>query len=352
MAELINENNRLFAFLKKGFFPSMVVFGKLENYFKTLESKNCFVIVSETVYKNYGKTLKSQLRFEDRDIFFQSEEPTLESLKKCKQMATAKQYEFILGFGGGSVMDLAKAVKKETNLKLLLVPTTPGTGSEASPYSVFVDNQKNKTVLSSYMLLPDAVVLDPTLLKSLPKELLGYSAIDILGHSIEALFSKFSNPVSDAIAIASIEMVFNTEKEEKEMLQKMQTAGFLGGLAQGMASTGLAHALSHYFGPKYGIPHSKAVSIFLKDVVELNLENSDAGKKLPKAGQLTKKKLVQGIDRIFKAFGIMESKIEVESFDVKKCVEHVKKDACTLTNPFRPSEEQIEAIIKKHIVEK
>ena len=351
-SDLINEGNKMFAFLKKGFFPKAVFVGPMQNYFKTLEKKKCFVIASKEAFEGSAEPLRTVLDIGEKAVFFVEGEPSQASLEECKkQIESLGEFDFVLGFGGGSALDLAKAVKRELGLEMAAVPTTPGTGSEASPYAVLTKEGK-KVVLSGQGIMPETVVLDAGPLKSIPKDLLGFMAMDALGHSIEALLSRAANPVSDALASKAAQMIFSASKQEEEKLQTLQAAGFLAGIAQGMAATGLAHAMAHALGPKLGLGHAKAVSLFLKGAVELNLENSNAGEKLERVG-LSKEKILEGIDETARGFSVELKAVEAEKgFDFKEAVQEIKKDVCILTNPFRPDDGQIEEILRKAVKEK
>lgn len=355
MDNLINEDNKVFYLLKKGFFPKAVFFSKFDNYFKTIENKNCFLIASKTAYENSSEILKKFLSFSNDDIFFLSGEPSTNDLQDClnRLNKNKNKYDFILAFGGGSIMDLAKIVKREVSLKLLVIPTTPATGSEVTPYAVLIDDQKNKEVVISYKLLPEVVILDPSLLKTVSKKQMGYFIFDIVSHVIEALFSKSATLMSDALAITSLNLVISSldnEIDNDNFFDQIQAAGTLGGLVQGMAATGLTHALAHYFGPKYQLSHSKAVFIFLEDVVKLNLGNTNVSKKLNNLNLVTQDKLFSVLEKLIRKFNLERKKIDVGSnFNFEECVEKISKDICILTNPFRPTDEQIKTLIKNHL---
>ena len=175
---LINENNRMFGFLKKAFFPKTIIFSSLNNYLKTIENKKCFLICSKSFLDN-NPDCTTNLEVVDKYIL--SGEPSINTLKECVDKINQITEElFIIGIGGGSVVDLAKAVKKECNKQLIVIPTTPATGSEVTPFSVFVDQEEEKkeeererenkkTIINSQKLLPDVVILDPSYQKTITK---------------------------------------------------------------------------------------------------------------------------------------------------------------------------------------
>ncbi|MBU1975757.1 MAG: iron-containing alcohol dehydrogenase [Nanoarchaeota archaeon] len=340
---VINQTNRLFGMLKKGFFPRMILLGPLQNYLKTLDKKDCFIVASKTVLEAKKEMLKAGLEFEDEDVFTFQGEPTNIILEDCMTAYSKKTYSFIFAIGGGSVIDLAKALKSKTSSELVVVPTTPGTGSEVTTFAIITDENNVKQVLNGEELMPDAVILDKTFLMSLPKETLGVMIFDILGHAMEARVSKFSNPFSDNFAEQAIRIIMrglgNAVLDKEEYLEQIQIAGVLAGSAQGIAYTGLAHGFAHQIGPVLKIGHAKAVSIFLKDVMELNIANSEAGKKI-------KKGWIDNLDKIYSLFGLEKVQLKLENKD--ELAEKIQKDICTRTNPFRPTPDQILEILNKH----
>lgn len=352
---LFNENNKRYSFLKKGYFPGSIFFSRFGEYLKTIENKKCFIVASKTVYAKNNEEFQDFVSDNKKNIFFVSGETSEKDITECINKISLINDDnlFILAIGGGSVIDLAKAIKYQTNKELVVVPTTPSTGSEVTPFAVSIDENKRKKIIHSHKILPEVVVLDPLLLKTIPQKTLGYMIFDIFGHSIEGLFSKFSNPLSDIFAKESLQILLDNDTEEKgTYLSNMQIAGLLGGFAQGMASTGLCHAIAHYFGPRYDIPHSQVIAVFLPAVVDLNLNNSSVGDKL-KGLKQDGKNIVTELKKIQTHFGIDGKTISVpEEFDMEDATINIEKDVCTLTNPFRPTREQITKLIENHITYK
>ena len=339
--KIIPEDNIKFSFLRKVFMPELVITGSLFEYIKTIKMSNPFCIISKTASKKLGKQFKSNA-FSNWTIVETRGEPTdllLEQLiKKCAKGG----HDILVGIGGGSVLDLAKAIKKDLGLPLIVAPTTPSSGSETTPYALLVNNKtKSKILIRSARLIPNVVILDTSFLETIPLQQMGYFLFDILGHCAEGLVSKMSTVFSNACSQKGIDIISNTYPHlknpyRKELLSSVQTAGFLGGLTQGMASVGLAHSLAHYFGPKYNIPHAKAVSIFLPEVVRINFRSETCNKLYFPEENTGAEYLLKLFKKIESSFGIKKEKIKVgKKFSAEDAITAVQKDFCAPTNPVR-----------------
>ena len=349
--ELLNDKDRGFSFLKKAYFPKAIIHSKFDIYFRTVKEKKPFLILSPSAYKQNKKEIEEIGT--EQDMFFVHGEPTEEMVHRCMIQIEKVACNMIIGIGGGSTIDLAKIVKKEKKLPLVAVPTTPGTGSEVTPYAVVTTETKEKKVISSQALVPDIVVLDSSLLRTLPNEILKYSITDMMSHCSEAILSRFATPLSDAFAVQALNEIFALKQtfsaaQSPEVSMRILMAGTFAGFAQGIAATGLAHAFAHYFGPRYNIPHGRAISIFLMEVLQLNLKNVSEEK--IKATNMGKDEFLLKCKELLDTIGIGEEIIEIErNFDKTQAAAMIQRDICTMTNPFRPSMEQILAIINKKI---
>lgn len=339
--KIIPESNLKFNFMRKIFMPRMVINGNFFEYIKNIQLASPFCIVSGAVAKKFDKQLKTA-PFSQGIVVKNTGEPTEKLVKLLIKRCTGSKYDSVIGIGGGSTLDLAKAIKKEVDLPLIISPSTPSSGSETTPYVLMVNDQtKSKMLIRSAQLIPDVVVLDSSFLESIPLQKMGYFLFDILAHCVEGLASKMANTFSDSFACKGIEMIFYAAKKlgrpyPKEVLELLQTAGFLGGLTQGMASVGMAHSLAHYFGPKYNISHSKSVSIFLPEVIQINAAQSKIYEKMKISTGRDLKKLFSLFDDIRKVSGISNNKIKVEkNFSAEKAISAIQKDFCSPTNPIR-----------------
>jgi alcohol dehydrogenase class IV len=205
--------------------------------------------------------------------------------------------EIIIGIGGGSVLDTAKLISVFTNfdksikdvilgkekitdrcIELCLIPTTAGSGSEATHFAVvYMDNIKY-SVASEY-LLPDYVILDPILLESLPTKQASISAFDAFSQAIESIWSSQSTRESLNFALESLKLLNNNIDQlitnpNNECRKNILHAANLAGKAINISKTTAPHALSYFLTINYNIPHGLAVFIILKQFVYYNSPNN------------------------------------------------------------------------------
>jgi len=219
--------------------------------------------------------------------------PRLVDIKKGVEKLKKENCDFILGIGGGSVIDIAKAIsvlscnkgnaedyvkgrKKLNNKKIpsVMIPTTAGTGSESTHFSVvYID--KIKYSLAGTAILPDYAILNHNFTNGLSPQITAYSGMDALCQGIESLWSvnsteesrKFSHTAIN-LAISSLEKAVNDP--DKQSRKKMLLAANLAGKAINIAKTTAAHAISYPFTSYFNIPHGHAVALTLPYFIEFN----------------------------------------------------------------------------------
>jgi alcohol dehydrogenase class IV len=203
----------------------------------------------------------------------------------------------IIGIGGGSSIDAAKAVAAmATNpgsildyegydrlindpMPLFAIPTTSGTGSECTASTV-VTNPKNsfKTAIISPRLFPKLAILDAELTMKLPPAITASTGMDALTHAIESYVSKLANPISRALAIEAIKMITQNIKKayfvgsDVAARENMLVASFLAGVAFSLSKLGNVHAISHTFGGIFNVPHGVANAALLPYVLKFNMD--------------------------------------------------------------------------------
>ncbi|HEY9714206.1 MAG TPA: iron-containing alcohol dehydrogenase, partial [Chroococcales cyanobacterium] len=200
--------------------------------------------------------------------------------------------------GGGSVLDTAKVVNiclslggslldyqglnnlTERLKPFLAIPTTAGTGSEVSMVAMVKDNQEGKKLcFGSRFLAPDAAILDPTLIVSLPAKLTAATGLDAVTHGIEAFSSPISNsPFTETLCLQSLKLMFEflpratTNGADLEARSATLVASTMAGVAFTNAGVGIVHALAHATGAKFGTHHGTTNSIFLPHGMSFNLD--------------------------------------------------------------------------------
>jgi len=225
------------------------------------------------------------------------QEPTIDEIDQAiQELKVLLNYDGVVGIGGGSTIDVAKLLAVSGNINgsikeyvgtnlivkqgipMIMIPTTSGTGAEATPNAIVKDEQeKVKKGIVSPFLIPDVVILDPALTQSLPAKITAETGIDAFTHAIECFIGKKSNPVSDLFCLGSIKLVmenlFSAVKngQDKKARYNMILASFYGGVAIANSGTGGVHALAYPLGGKYNISHGLSNALLLNTVMEFNV---------------------------------------------------------------------------------
>ncbi len=222
-------------------------------------------------------------------------EPTCDQAQEVVEWFRSSGADFIVAVGGGSVIDAAKlasvlvtneygvrdlldapdlAVKR---IRTLMIPTTAGTGAEATPNSIVsVPERKLKVGIVNDAMISDYVILDGRMTKKLPRKIAAATGVDALAHAIECFTSKKANPFSDLYALEALDLIINNiekacdEPEAEDARNKMLLASFYGGVAITASGTTAVHALSYPLGGRYHIPHGISNAIMLAPVLKFN----------------------------------------------------------------------------------
>jgi alcohol dehydrogenase class IV len=230
-------------------------------------------------------------------------EPTMDSMQNAvKAGRETFGVDVVVGIGGGSAMDTSKMVAAmltnpgdpatyltpledrftKPSIPKILIPTTSGTGSEVSNFSVVIEKETMyKTWAASSNLLAEVALIDPTMTLTCPARVTSGSGLDVGGHNIEGLISRESNPLSDALAMEAVKLLFRhlrhayNNPNDLEAHSGMALAAMLGGMVITFPWIGgpaiLGHCLAEAFGPKYGVPHGVAVGICLPYMLDFNM---------------------------------------------------------------------------------
>ena len=221
--------------------------------------------------------------------------PSVETVDKATAAFKEAGADFIVAFGGGSPMDVAKAVGVTAKyggsiteyegahkvpgpiIPLIAIPTTAGTGSEVTAFSVITDHSRDyKLTVFSYEILPAYAILDAELLTTAPASVAAACGIDAFIHAEEAYISTAASPFSDAMAEKAMSLIgknirrFVANRGDIEAAEAMLTGSLFAGIAFSFARLGNVHAMSHPVSAFFDVPHGVANAVLLPVIAEYN----------------------------------------------------------------------------------
>lgn len=312
-------------------------------------------------------------------VFFSdiSPDPTIDTVESGLEVFRKSKCDCVIAAGGGSVLDCAKVIALRAanprvsvrmmslyvvpcrrSVPIFAVPTTSGTGSEITFFSLITDQKRHKKLaLLSDRYLPDKIVFDSALLKNVPKKPTIYAGLDALTHSIEAYISTnrkaFAEDIVSAPEVcknifAYLPVVAKDPKNEEARLV-MAGSAYKAGINFRRTGVGFIHAIAHRLGETYHIPHGLACAVVMPHVLKISL---------PQAGHRLKKLAVKSgiadsaedfIDRICeleRALGIPEKLDEINEKDIPAMIRRVMSEAATQGCPKRLSRKEVEEILR------
>lgn len=233
----------------------------------------------------------------ESDAFTQTEgNPSTDTVAKAAEGFKSSNADFIVAFGGGSPLDVAKAVAVIASyggnitdyegggkvpgpvVPMIAIPTTAGTGSEVTAFSVITDHNRNYklTVVSNY-LLPAYAILDPELITTVPKSTAAACGIDAMVHALEAFISKAASPFSDLFAKEALRLIgtsirdYVLDRSNLAACEAMLTGSLFAGIAFSHARLGDVHAMSHPVSAYFDVAHGVANAVLLPTIVDYNM---------------------------------------------------------------------------------
>lgn len=223
-------------------------------------------------------------------------EPYLDNADSAADIGRDIQADIVIGIGGGSAMDTAKAasvlltnpgkaeayvglnVVRQPGIPTIMIPTTSGTGSEVTFTAVFTNRQtKAKGGINSIYMFPNVALLDPELTVSLPPDITASTGMDALTHAIESVTSLSSTIYTESLSLTAVRLISTSLRravyrgDDINAREDMLLGSLFGGLALADAGVGAAHALAYPLGGAYRIPHGLANAVLIPHVMEFNL---------------------------------------------------------------------------------
>ena len=328
-------------------------------------------------------------------------DPSVETVMKGAEAMRKFQPDWIVAMGGGSPIDAAKAMwvfyeypdttfeeiitpfsfpTLRTKAKFCAIPSTSGTATEVTAFSVITDYHKGiKYPLADFNITPDVAIVDPELAETMPKKLVAHTGMDAMTHAIEAYVSTLHCNYTDPLALHAIKMIHNNLKKsydgDMEARAAMHDAQCLAGMAFSNALLGIVHSMAHKTGAAYTgdhIIHGCANAMYLPKVIKYNSKNEEAANRYAEiasfiglSGATTEEKVDSLIAELrsmndqldipqgIKNYGKSGVKADTSIIDEKEFLEKLPEvaknaiaDACTGSNPRQPSQEEMEKLLK------
>jgi alcohol dehydrogenase class IV len=317
-------------------------------------------------------------------------EPTLDIVRRGAAAMSAYQPDWVVGLGGGTPMDAAKAMwilyenpqvdllainpieplKLRQKAKMIAISATSGTGAEVSWGIVLTDpSVRQKLAVGSPENLPDIAIVDPSLATTMSPQLTADTGMDALTHAIEGYTSTWNNDFSDGLCLKAIQLIFRylpravSTDPDWEAREKMHNAAAIAGLGFINSMCSLAHALGHSLGAQYQLPHGRAVGLFLPYTIQFNVSDHDSRTRygdiaialgLPGANpQQGAESLVGGIHQLAETIGqprSIEQALDVSlvrlEHDLEILTEHAASDTQIITAVRSPTTEDIEKLFR------
>ena len=310
-------------------------------------------------------------------------DPDIATVVRGMKLMDSRYPDLVVALGGGSVIDAAKAVifalaqtRPDAGRErpcFVAIPTTSGTGSEVTSFSV-VKAHAEKLVLVDPSLLPDIAILDPTLVASVPPAITADTGMDVLCHALEAYVSTAASDFSDALAEKVVQQVFRylptCWRNGGDLLarEKMHNASCMAGMAFTNASLGVTHSLAHALGGVFRVPHGRANALLMASVVAWNADvngqcDTNAARKYARLAHLLDlpaHTVREGVASLLVAIetlkeemqmpaGIGATAVDAADFErrLPEMVGQALRDSCTPTNPRTPDAQALTELYRQ-----
>lgn len=266
-----------------------------------IEGKRAYIVTDEIMVKlGYAQIVIEQLVQAgiSHEVYSKVEpDPSIHTVKECASLIQKFKPDWVIGLGGGSCLDAAKAAwflyecphisldainpfeqfGLRSKARFATISTTSGTGADVSWGFALNDTESHtKLVRVSRELIPDLAIVDPVFVKSMPSQITADVGMDVLTHAVEAYTNNWHNDFTDALALKAIELVFHylptcyRDGDNIEAREHMHNAATIAGLAFSNTAIILAHSLAHAVGANFHTHHGRSVGMFLPYTVEFN----------------------------------------------------------------------------------
>lgn len=310
-------------------------------------------------------------------------DPSVNTVREGAKLAKQEGANLIVALGGGSALDAAKGIsimtgnegdivdyEKKTpekeGIPIIAIPTTAGTGSEVTKFTIITDTERKiKMLIGGDTLIPKVAILDHKLTVMMPTAVTAATGMDALTHAIEAFISKKSQPTTEMYALSAIKIISTNlakavlDGENLEARKNMLLGQMYAGLAFSNASVALVHSMSRPLGAYFKVPHGLANALLLPVVMEFNRAAcAEKFVSIAKAmGEKTNHKsvrdasslAVEAVNKLFFETGLPKTlkEVGVEKELIKKMAEDAMASGSTANNPRKPNIEELIDIYNK-----
>lgn len=371
--------------MKEFSLSTRIVFGENAlNKLKEISKRKVFFVTDDFMVKS-GTIDRISSYLDQCEVTIFSDvipDPSIEVVVSGVKKLYESNSTILIAVGGGSAIDTAKAIRemirKMDDLSFELdecfaIPTTSGTGSEVTSFSVISNYAEEiKYTLNSSSLQPAVAILDSSLVATVPSKVTADSGMDVLTHALEAYVSKDANCFTDAFSEKTIRLVTNSlyaafkDGSNIKARDDMHNASCMAGLAFNSAGLGLCHGLAHAVGAKFKIAHGRANAMILPHVIrfnasENNYDNISAHKyhEIAKQLGLISSTPMIGVNQLIKQISNMNKKLNIPatlneanigvdtiSKHENEIIDLALNDSITATNPRVPTSEDIKDLLK------
>lgn len=372
--------------------------GALEEL-KNLTGKKAIVVVGGGSMKRFGFLDKAVANLKEAGMevtLFENVEPdpSVETVMRGAEAMRDFQPDWIVAMGGGSPIDAAKAMwafyeypdvtfddliipfnfpTLRTKARFCAIPSTSGTATEVTAFSVITDYQKGiKYPLADFNITPDVAIVDPDLAETMPPKLTAHTGMDAMTHAIEAYVSTANCDYTDPLALYAIHMVHTflipSYKGDMAARDRMHNAQCLAGMAFSNALLGIVHSMAHKTGAAYTgghIVHGCANAMYLPKVIRFNAKDPTAAERYANIARfigLKGSNTAELVDALIKELKDMNHQLNIPTCikdyeggiineaefmeKLSKVAELAIGDACTGTNPRIPTQNEMEQLLK------
>lgn len=358
------------------------------DYLKNLTGERAVLVTGGSSMKRFGFLDKAadylkEAGIESIVVDGVEPNPSVKTVERGKEAMLDFEPDWVIAIGGGSALDAAKIMwafyeypelkfddiievgsipELRKKAKFIAIPSTSGTASEITAFSVITDTERKiKYPIVSPEIIPDVAIVDPQIPATMPPHITANTGMDVMAHAVESFVSTNASDYTDPLALRAIDLVFKylpaavDDGNNLKAREKMHNASTMAGMAFSNASLGIIHSLAHKIGGELHITHGLANAVLLPYVIEFNyeaakdkfeyVENFLGIDSLADAIRELNEKV--GIVPVFKDIDWLDFTAEDFEAILDRMSQNALEDPCTLTNPEKPTVEDMKEIYKK-----